>query len=209
MTDLHKNSIANSIATRLLDHLRSTCETAQIAGSIRRAAPWVKDAEIVAIPTNATYARLEALIASGAALRAVYSDGRERWGMSYRGLNYDGLRVEIFFTERASWGYMLALRTGPREANEALMSRLIKTSLRCQDGAVYHQRTPWLRLPNGDWDTRAARRVIVPDEQTFFRILGVSDIAPHLRHASMYNTLDVRILDSDLADAPNVQQSLF
>lgn len=209
--------IAERIAHDVYERLKATCKRIEIAGSIRRQSADVKDAEIVAIPSPATYRVLEEGVQRGQWQQALYGAARTpRWGYKYRGIDvrHDGreLRVEVFFTTVDSWGFMFWLRTGPSDGNKRLMQIMQRTPIRCQDGAVWYAED-WQAKPRADgtseWLSDTKRRVIVPDELTWFRLWGMEYVPPEKRTATTYEGARFNLAAAVMA-APDIrQQSLF
>ena len=175
---------AELVARELFALIEPTCDDIQIAGSIRRKARTVKDAEFVVIPTAMTYQVLDRLVFGGQVERAAYN-GTERWGMKYRGLVYKGLRCELFFTDEGSWGYQLWLRTGPGDANKVVMQKMQASRVRCLDGSVWVA-DDW-RLVGDKWTSETKQRVLVTDESRMFRLMGMEWIAPEARTPAVYH----------------------
>ena len=210
--------IAEPMVNAVRNVLAATCAKIEIAGSIRRRSPDVKDAEIVAIPSPATYRVIEEMLGLGLWSKSRYSDGRNRWGEKYRGIDvseFDAraglrttLRVELFFTEHDSWGFQLALRSGPSDANRNLMVWMQKTPLRCIDGKVWYAED-WVYTEGELWHSDTARRVLVPTEGAWFALFGMDYVEPQGRRPTLYDGARFDPLAMTLAPAPARQQSLF
>lgn len=161
------------VAMELRQKLLDVCSVIEMAGSARRAVPFVKDVELVAIGGEKLRARLDSLVVNGTIDRALYGDERRpRWGDKHRGWNYKGIRFEIFLTDHDSWGYQYWLRTGPGDANQYVMTQMVmqRAPYRFKDGAL------WL----GD------RRVAVRQEADLFKLLGMPYILPEQRTIEVY-----------------------
>lgn len=170
---------ARAAADKLVALIRDACERVEIAGSIRRGKAEVHDAELVVIPRAGLWPLLDGLVAQGVVGKAVYSDGKQRWGQTQRGVDVDGVMVEIFTADAINWGYQLWLRTGPGPANTHVMKwrSFTKSS------------APWQPLGGYIHDAKKGQRLIVPDEATMFAILGVAYIPPHERTLALYESL--------------------
>lgn len=210
--------IAERMVADVRNALAATCSKIEIAGSVRRRSPDVKDAEIVAIPSNATFALMENMVAAGAWTKALYgADRSTRWGMKYRGIDvrhynsardlYDQLRVELFMTELNSWGFQLALRTGPGEANKRLMTWMQKTPLRCIDGAVWYAED-WQR-EGDEWVSESKYRAIVRSEEAWFGLFGMRFVPPEARRADLYDAAKFTPQAMALLPAQPRQTSMF
>jgi hypothetical protein len=178
---------AREIVERLVERIAGRCERIEIAGSIRRGRADVKDAEIVVIPTADLFADLDEMVAQGAIRKALYGEqGLTRWGTAYRGLVFDGLRVEIFTADVHSWGNQFWLRTGPGDANQFVMKWLIwkRAPLRFQGGHVWHSAN-WLQA-GGVWAADDKRKLSLREEADLFAVLGMPEIEPGLRSDLIY-----------------------
>lgn len=167
---------ARAAANAAAKHLAPYCQHIEIAGSVRRGKPFVKDIELVAVAGKELWSFLDNRVLHGTIEKATYLDrnGRTtyRWGDKYRGILWAGVKIEIFLTDADNWGYQFWLRTGPGDANTAVMVALTKkhAPFRFRDGQCYAL-SP-ISLP------REQRKIRVPDEDTLFRLLGVPYIEP-------------------------------
>lgn len=178
-------------AQYLRDLLAPACERVEIAGSVRRSAPVVKDVELVAIPlTERVRAglfgdvydiadHLEQRIAEGIrdgwlAARDVEihrKDGTlehgRRMGERYKALVYDGIPVDLFIVRPpAEWGVVFAIRTGPGDWNQRLVTDCQRYFRRVEGGQVLHMGKP----------------VPCPEEADFFEAIGQPWVEPEERH---------------------------
>lgn len=178
---------ARRIAGEVIAALAPQCERIEVAGSIRRREPEVKDIEIVYqsrmaagqaqlfdLPTEALYPlahdTIEHLVAEGF---LAYDTVVRRNGPLYKRLIHQasGEVVELFRATAENWGLILALRTGPAEFNKILVAHgwdmgILPPEVAIHDGAV------WVR----------GTRYPVPEEETFFRLLGVPEWPAPQRH---------------------------
>lgn len=155
-----------------------------IAGSIRRKCPMVGDVEHVVMPNppgnaNLFWRRLEALTSDPSSMfdavggdspfsKAVYSDGRFRWGPKYRGVMFDGLKHEIFLGNPSNWGCILAIRTGPAELGPRVMAKLNAQGVHKHDEGH-------IKLAS------TSEIVPVPTENVFFELCGEQYVEPEHR----------------------------
>lgn len=124
---------AKSIADGLLKDLLPFCERAEIAGSVRRKKPEVKDIEIVCIPKLypetdmfgnqiGNLSRLEqninALLKSWKAYCVLN-------GFKYKkiALTEHGIKLDLFIVTPETWGYQFAIRTGPSNYSHWLVTQ--------------------------------------------------------------------------------------
>ena len=173
----HRAADVLPLAETLLDRLRSRAERVEIAGSLRREAYDVKDVELLVMsPTAAFYDYTEQLVAGGHAEKAIYADGKQRWGLKYRGLTIQGIKIELFTADRDNWGYQYWLRTGPGNANKYLMSVRASGS-----GARFHFRDGYA------WAHE--QRLRLASEADFFALCGLPEIEPRRRSEKLYRQL--------------------
>jgi DNA polymerase/3'-5' exonuclease PolX len=177
-------------ASVLISHL---CQTLTIAGSIRRQREDVGDIEIVVIPSSRSglLVRLDNLVEKGVIEKALYrhvdNKGNEslvpRWGEKLRCFRYKGVTVELAITNQENYGYTLWLKTGPAEANEWVMRKLIeeKAAIRFHDGYG------WLTEYSGE-TPMYKHKLSIPDEATFFKVLRLPIIVPRWRTGRIYET---------------------
>ena len=167
----YRREDAERVVKQFITLIEDACQQVEIAGSIRRGKPDVKDAEVVVRPTHvgSFLARLDRLVVTNVIDKAQY-DGRHRWGEKYRGLMYHGLRIEVFLGDEHNFGYIYWLRTGPGDANEMVMRRVYNAPFRFQSGYVWH----------------GQRKLHVPDEREVFRLLGIPWQAPEWRSPERY-----------------------
>lgn len=182
---------AHTLVKSFAEIIRGECEKLVVAGSIRRGQPYVKDAELVAIPKPGLLPLLDRLVELGTISKALYGAGSHRWGPKYRGLNYGELRVEISLADGDNWGNMLWLRSGPRDGNEFVMGYISHTNpaIRFKEGFVWHSAAGWKWLPKGkehEWQADDRVKLRVPDEETLFKLLGMPYIPPGERGEQRY-----------------------
>lgn len=150
-----------------------------VAGSYRRGKAWVGDLEIVALAEDprGVLARLDSLVVEGQIERALYGQpGRytQRWGDKYRGFCLPGeaLTIEVFMATPDNFGFIWWLRTGPGEANTAIMRWLHGTPLRFDGGYAVERQT--------------GRRIRTATETQVFDLLGMDWVAPDVRSLDVY-----------------------
>lgn len=172
-----KLEAAREIVSVLMEFLRPQCERIEIGGSIRRGnKDEVKDAELVAIPKPGLLTFLDEMVAEGGIEKALYGEKQTtRWGDKYRGMLYQGLKIELFLTDADSWGYQFWLRTGPGEANTFIMKWLKwkKAPIQSKEGA-------WR------WGNQRLR---VSNEVEMFAMLGMPYIEPQNRTEQQYRSI--------------------
>ena len=187
-----KLAAARAIIDELVEVLRPACERIEVAGSVRRGKPEVKDAEVVITPTPELLPLTDDLIQYGRAQYALYGDSRtKRWGQNYRGLLYRGIKCELFMTTAESWGYQFWLRTGPGDANAYIMRWLglshVNAPVRFQEGYGWYSQQ-W-RHNGKKWLAPDRRRLRITSEADLFAVLGMPYLPPAERTEMRYKLL--------------------
>lgn len=177
-----KLDVAKAVARALVDHLREGFVRVEIAGSIRRNKPEVKDIEIVAVPDLSPLARPVAVFGQPipkwhkTILDRMLAEmaGGEQIELKMNGprfkklyLRYAGIWVDLFLVVPPSeWGVQYVIRTGPKEFGEWIV-----TSRRRGGG-----------LPDGHfvkhgvvWVEGLIDKQDVPDDQEKARLLLTTD----------------------------------
>lgn len=183
---------AQAIAERLAELMRPFCSRVEVAGSVRRSCPEVKDVELVAIPRweerPATAPSLFAeeaervnLLhewatheAAGAGVRWIKSGTSDvvDWepkpeGKYWRALVDDAIKLDLFLASAENYGLILAIRTGCAEFSQALMTfAKLRTS--------YHVDGGYLRDSEG-------RALDTPEERDVFEALKIDFVEPRER----------------------------
>jgi len=183
-------SQAQLIAAEIMMNLHPSCIQIQIAGSVSRHVPEVKDIEIVYISKAGTrtidlFGATREFPTTDLVIAEMIDDGLlmrdpdvRRWGPKYKRARHckSGIVVELFRAELGNWGYILALRTGP-----ARFSKLLVTSA-AKNGAM-----PWgIEAKDGHlWKVGRTQRqqLATPTEKIFFATLHVPHWSPEDRSA--------------------------
>lgn len=174
---------AQTLAEELVFSVRPFCARAEIAGSIRRKKPQVKDIEIVAIVRDwlGLFLSLEAhgeFIKPGV---PEITPWPPKVGAKYlRMMLSSGIKLDVFIGTEDNWGALFCMRTGSGVGPDgnpmsgfvpAMFGRWKKVS----DGGKMSNCLP--TRPDGT-------QVPVPEEEDFFRLLGVDWIPPENRTSS-------------------------
>lgn len=171
-------ALAEITATELRDRLAPFCERIEIAGSVRRRKPEVKDLELVAVPRFeersgadlwGSTERVDLLLDHIATMpdfppRSVEThraDGSVEYvrkvGEAYQAREYRGIPVDLFIVRPpAEWGVIFALRTGPGDWNTRIVTDCKRFFRRVEAGRVWHF---GVTIP-------------CPEEADFFRAVG-------------------------------------
>jgi len=162
---------ALAIAEQCRAALVPYCDRIEIAGSIRRRKPQVKDIELVAIPRRiptglfgdelVTDPRFCAVVNQWPAIK-----GRPEGKYTQRQLP-DGILLDLFRANVDNWGLIFAIRTGSAAfSHHVLATGWVRAGYRSVDGR--------LRQPDGS---------IIPicEEHDLFEILGIPWVDPEAR----------------------------
>jgi DNA polymerase/3'-5' exonuclease PolX len=130
---------AQQIAERIKSELAPHCDRIEIAGSIRRKKPEVKDIEIVCIPKPYE----TGLFASGIA-KVVDQWQKVKGDLPCKYTQRilpDGIKLDMFFAEPENWGLIYAIRTGSAEySHKVLAAGWVKAGYQSRDGYLWHGR---------------------------------------------------------------------
>ena len=169
------------IADDLRFQLRSYCTRIEIAGSVRRQKPEVKDIELVAVPkvTEAKdlFGNVISLISSLDTIDWREYGGVVKNGMRYKQINLKaGINLDLFIVlPPAQWGVIYTIRTGPPEFSQWLVTTKSK------GGALPDQ----YRVLDGAIRARLNLDMIfsTAEEADFFELLGLKWLDPWERQA--------------------------
>lgn len=184
--------LANVVRFRAL--FNGTFESWTVAGSLRRGLARVGDVEHVIVPKivpiveesffgskttghiNRVWEATESLVRTKLATKAEYGETKShRWGELYRGLVFEGVRHELFTADSLNLGSVLAIRTGPAEFSERLVTLL-------KQGGRYRQHLGYVRRVHEGHPIMADDAIVpVPDEATYFKLCGVPFTIPEQR----------------------------
>lgn len=158
--------IAGRIKTELAPH----CERIEIAGSIRRLKPEVKDIEIVCIPKPYDVGLFQSGIAE-----VINQWEKVKGELEYGVCKYtqrilpDGIKVDIFFAEPGNWGLIYATRTGSADySHKVLAAGWVKRGYRSEGGYLYA--------------AGSKTRHEHPEEIDLFRRIGIEYVEPQFRN---------------------------
>ncbi len=170
------------LAQKIKSALSPGCERIEVAGSVRRRKPTVGDIEIVAIPrlcpdleaqlslfgeptkmVSALDLLIKKLLRDKDNFRRGDKNGQlqKQFYITIDPQDETEVMLELWLTTPAQWGYILALRTGPAEFNQAWVTQKNKGGL----------------LPNeyrfdGGWLWRSGKRMDTPEERDVFVLIG-------------------------------------
>lgn len=196
---------AQGLADELVYLLAPGCERIHIAGSVRRggdAFGTVGDIEIVCSPRvertgdlfspdgGAEWNELDALCnelrLDGVLANRLDANDRPAWGSRHKRALYKGLGLDLFAViPPASYGCILAIRTGPRWFSKALVVPVNKTVYTDDGRPLCPGLMPtWLKHEGGRYvHLRDGEPVGTPDEADVFKLLRIEYIPPQERDA--------------------------
>lgn len=168
---------AEEIANALKAELAPYCFAIEIAGAIRRQDPEVSEIEFVTIPRFEMRPTGQKQIGGGDvteehhllfewldANHAVIMGGVP--GNNWCLLQMDGIRVDVFTAELATWGYCFMVRTGPEAFVYSIVKRLRGVGL----------------TPMGTGLQNASgNRVATPSEMSIFNLVNIEYLKPSER----------------------------
>ena len=159
---------AERIAKELVLQLRDACLEIEVAGSVRRRKPWVKDVEILYIPKPGLFDPTEMKIAE--LINRGFLEVRGGYGEWNKFLRHveSGLNVDLFKTTPDRWAVSLVVRTGPKESNIK-----IATAAR-RKGWRFHA------YGRGFTDERG-REIVCRTEREVFELVGLEYKPPEQR----------------------------
>ncbi len=186
---MHLN-IATKIAQDIREHLAPGCHRIEIAGSILRRCPQVKDIELVAIPKYqqigeplrdlfgniiAPMPRINMLVEACKAMtntRWIKPGTSEiiDWPLKpeakyFRGLLPSGIKLDLFTATPENWGYILAIRTGSADFSRKLASKWVAAGYKGEGGML---------CKNG-------RPIPIREEHDLFNLLYMDFVQPQFR----------------------------
>jgi DNA polymerase/3'-5' exonuclease PolX len=172
--------------------LAPACERIEVAGSIRRERPEVKDVEIVLIPKRGGkpvwgepltgVGQFEALVGSLMRTHQLALDPTlKRNGPKMKRLLYIRgairLPVDLFIVTPQNWGNQLVIRTGNAEWSHLLVTPRHRGGFMPDD--MWHKDGSLWRAK----DCEEGEVVPCPDEETFLAALGLPPVPPAERNA--------------------------
>ena len=173
---------AKTIADNWLQSLSPFCERIEIAGSIRRGKPEVKDIEIVCVPKIEKQPDLFGFEALKVNLLEFYIDSLladnairiHKRGPRYKKISLsEGICIDLFIVLPPSqWGVQFLIRTGPADFSHWIVTSkqsggALPSNLKIKDGAVWH----------------GVKKIETPEETDFFKVIGVNYLEPSQRQA--------------------------
>lgn len=143
-------------AESLLTFLQPACERIEIAGSLRRQKAEIGDIELVAIPRRTVvldmFGQASGYICNLAELLERegiprVKQGRKVDGERLKGFMWEGIGVDLFLCEQATWAMCLLIRTGSKAYSQWFMTPRRKggalpSGMRVADQRLYQHDQP-------------------------------------------------------------------
>ena len=152
---------AEKVAEAVVLRLAPYCSRIEVAGSIRRRKPMVRDIDIVLIPADPWNLEHEIL-----GLARPFQPKLS--GEKLKRFNYNGVQVDLYFASPETWATLLLIRTGSAENNIRLASLAKKRG--------------WRLAASGDglFDENG-KRIAGDTEESIYEALGLQYQRPEER----------------------------
>jgi len=149
---------AEKIAEAVIKRLAPYCQKIEVAGSIRRRKPEVKDVDFVLIPSDPWNLA-----------REIKGMGKVKvGGGKLTRVTFGGVQVDLYFASPETWATLLLIRTGPVESNIKL--------------CVEAKKRGWHLSANGDGlFNEAGQRIAGDTEESIYGALGLPYRRPEER----------------------------
>ncbi len=191
--------LAKKIAENLVERMRPACSRIEIAGSIRREKPEVKDIEIVATPIlKAPRPVFGQLATFNTPLNALLFEmlnrhelapikGKDKYRKFHVFPDFDDLNpiaLDLFLvTPPAQWGVLMVIRTGPNKLDNNFSQWMVTQKSKggaLPDEYIVADGVVGLRSQ----DDKRVGEIETPEEIDFFKLCGMDYIEPNLRQAN-------------------------
>ena len=98
---------AKTIAEEVIKRLSPYCQRIEIAGSVRRNKPTVRDIDLVLIPSDPWNLSHEIMGLGPSSLK----------GEKLKRVTYNGIQIDLYYATPEAWATLLLIRTGSKENN--------------------------------------------------------------------------------------------
>lgn len=203
----HDLKVATQIGEKLIEYLEPACHRITLAGSIRRQTRRVNDVELLLCPKRETVANGLFGTKEVSAIDAILADlekrdvlervkGGEKYKQYIYKLAFPHIKIDLWTAFLHSWGFQLAIRTGPWQLSKRMVTQRCKNGLlhddyKCEGGSVWTCRgnDPADSVAFDIWqeheDAPPAQGIWnmypTPDEQDFFKLIDGGYIPPERR----------------------------
>ena len=152
-------SEVKAIAEKYQNFLKPYCSRIEIAGSIRREKPEVKDIEIVVIPKDLTGFSNE--------VNKLEKVKGEPTGKYTQRILPEGIKLDLFIANEKNWGLIFAIRTGSANfSHKILACGWVKKGYHSVNGILI----------------KDGKEIEVREERDLFNLIGISYVGPGLRN---------------------------
>ena len=152
-------SEVKAIAEKYQNFLKPYCSRIEIAGSIRREKPEVKDIEIVVIPKDLTGFSNE--------VNKLEKVKGEPTGKYTQRILPEGIKLDLFIANEKNWGLIFAIRTGSADfSHNVLAMGWVKKGYHSVNGMLI----------------KDGKEIEVREERDLFNLIGISYVGPGLRN---------------------------
>ena len=149
---------AKKIAKVCVAWLELFCSRIEIAGSIRREKPEVKDIEIVCIPSDIK--RFTDVVNSWGKVKG------EPTGKYTQRILPSGIKLDLFMANERNWGLIYAIRTGSAEFSHKVLARgWVKAGYKSINGML----------------TKNGKEIECREEEDLFKLIDIPYIEPQKR----------------------------
>ena len=149
---------AKTIANEVINRLSPYCQKIEVAGSIRRHKPTVRDIDIVLIASDPWNLSHEIMGLGPSSLR----------GDKLKRVTYKGVQVDLYHATPETWATLLLIRTGSKENNIRL--------------ATLAKKKGWHLAASGDGlFNEKGQRVAGDSEESIYEALGLLWQEPYER----------------------------
>jgi DNA polymerase/3'-5' exonuclease PolX len=169
---------AKKIAEKYLDLLKPYCWRIEIAGSIRREKPEVKDIEIVVLLSefdsdfdSVDHQIPRDLVGFCYEVNKLKKVKGEPTGKYTQRILPEGINLDLFMANERNWGLIFAIRTGSAEfSHKVLANGWVRAGYKSVNGMLRQNISPYKEI------------VDVREEQDLFDLIGVPYIEPNQRN---------------------------
>lgn len=157
---------ARALADQIVVQMTPYTDRCEIAGSVRRGKPEVKDIEIVCIPKKTNRGTRDISFAIQIHNIGYVVKGDPCMGKYFQVWTPQNIAVDIFTATPDNWGLIYAIRTGSaRFSHEVLARGWYQAGYHSNEGMLHRQGIP----------------VPVREEADLFRLIGIPLLAPEDR----------------------------
>lgn len=151
---------AENIANKYVELLKPFCKRIEIAGSIRRRKPEVKDIEIVCIRNTKYLAKFCDTVNSLRVLKGLPVGRYVKMSLE------EGIALDLFMCFEINWGYIYAIRTGSADFSHlVLAASWVKQGFKGNDGNLW----------------KDGKQIIIKEEADLFRLCKLQYVEPEQR----------------------------